>query len=629
MIYTNAQPSFGLVSGWRCYYIYHGSWYEWKLLDGTPSSDSKTITFDISLPFDAVIKRVWLTMGVTPGLSGSAYQRVNGISIPSNGEVELDTAEFTAHTETWSAVFSYRANGIIYQDPDLHEARLSIADPTLNIEYSSVSEDSGDETVIVSRPDSEQVQLPRLLGADFSEAARIDVMGMRLSLRLDPLSNAVMKIPPGGPSVKVRDFVELFCPYGSVGLFRVTETETVYGQRGGQTVYLESAIGTLADSLAIGAQSMSAPVATVLSTLLESQNVRHWVLGDCEVPEDYELIYEYNYNNLLQAFTSILGMLPPEYALEFDTLRHPFVVHLRRMPDEDACECRMNRNLTTATLRVDTANMCTRVIPFGAGEGTDRVTLASLIGSQQLDSPNGEVWGYVARTFTRSDIFDALTLRDVAQLYLDKHDHPLVSVKIEAMELSKATGEAMDRFRLGRVCRLALPEYGVTMHERVVMLEWPDVYRSPKRVEVTLANRTRTASDEIAELMREATNSKLLGGSVETIEESARAGQITPASPFVQSFDITGYGNVLNVKTAYRVVTSTGNEVNAHITVDGNVVEDSVAAARIVDITRYLSKDENGVPTVGTHKVVIQPATVNTMTSEVDNTITIKQIGKR
>ena len=97
----------------------------------------------------------------------------------------------------------------------------------------------------------------------------------------------------------------------------------------------------------------------------------------------------------------------------------------------------------------------------------------------------------------------------------------------------------------------------------------------------------------------------------------------------MQSFDVTGYGNILNVKTAYRVVTKDGEEVNAHISVDGNAVEDEAAAARIVDITRYLNKDENGVPTMGTHRVAIQPATVNTMTSEVDNTITIKQIGKR
>lgn len=631
MIYSNRQASIGLTSAWRCAYYYYGSWYEWKLL-APPSSSSQTVTFTVDLPFDAVIKRAWLTMGISTPISGSAYQRVNGISIPPGGEVELDKAEFAADTETWDAVFSFRANGIVYQNADLHEARLSLLDPTLHIEYTSESQpDDGedDATVIVSRPLDTGIQLPRLLGEGFREVARLQASTLRLELNIDPKSRAVLKLANDEPETKVGDFVELFSPHGSVGLYRVMETQEAYGYQSGRTVYLEHAIGTLADSLAIGAQSIQAPVATVFATLLETQNVRHWVLGDCEVPEDYELIYEYSYANLLQAITGLTAELPPEYMWEFDTTRHPFVMHLRRLPEGDGCEMRMHRNLTRAELTIDRSTLCTRVIPFGAGEGQDRVTLTPLTGSQHLDSDTADTWGLVSRTITASDVYDSPTLKLVAERYLERYDHPMVSLLIDSMDLYKATGEKLDYFRLGALCRLALPEYGLVMRERVIGLTWPDVYGQPERVDVTLANRIRDAADEIAELMREATNSKLIGGTVETIEESARAGSITPGSPFSQSFDVTGYGNVLNVKTEYRVVTSEGSEVNAHITVDGNAVDDSAAAARLVDITRYLAKDEAGVPTVGTHTVIIQPATVNTMTSEVDNTITIKQIGKR
>ena len=632
MIYSNKQASIGLTSAWRCVYYYYGSWYEWKLL-APPSSSSQTVTFVVDLPFDAVIKRAWLTMGISPPISGSAYQRVNGISIPSGGTVELDKTEFTADTETWDAVFSFKANGLVYQNADLHEARLSLLDPTLHIEYTSESQpDDGDdesETVIVSRPLDTGVQLPRLLGEGFKEIARLQVLSQRLELKLDPKSRAMLKLPNDAPETRVGDFIELFSPHGSVGLFRVVETRQAYGYPSGRTVYLEHAIGTLADSLAIGTQSMQAPVATVFATLLETQNVRHWVLGECEVPEDYELIYEYSYSNLLQAITSLTASLPPEYMWEFDTSRHPFVMHLRKLPEGDGCEMRMHRNLTRAELTIDRSMLCTRVIPFGAGEAQDRVTLTPLTGSQHLDSDTAVTWGLVSRTLTAGDVYDSPTLKLVAERYLERYDHPLVSLLIDSMDLYESTGEKMDYFRLGALCRLALPDYGLVMRERVIGLTWPDVYGQPERVDVTLANRIRDAADEIAELMREATSSKLIGGTVETVEKSARAGSITPGSPFTQSFDVTGYGNVLNVKTSYRVVTSEGSEVNAHITVDGNAVDDSEAAARIVDITRYLSKDEAGVPTVGTHRVVIQPATVNTMTSEVDNTITIKQIGKR
>lgn len=629
MIYSNTQSSISLVSRWRCVYYYYGTWYEWKLL-GTPSSDSKTVTFDVALPFDAVVKRAWLTMDIIPALGGSAVQRVNGLSIPSSGEVELDKSEFSADMTSFGVTVTFRANGVIYPDVDLHEAQLTLTSPTLHIEYASESEDAGDEeTTIVIRQEGMGAQLPRLLGDGFREKARLQALSQRLELKLDPKSKAVLKLPHDAPETRVGDFIELFSPHGSVGIFRVMETLQAYGYQSGRTVYLEHAIGTLADSLAIGTQSMQAPVATVFATLLETQNVRHWVLGDCEVPEDYELIYEYNYSNLLQAITSLTASLPPEYMWEFDTSRHPFVMHLRKLPEGDGCEMRMHRNLTRAELTVDRSMLCTRVIPFGAGEAQDRVTLTPLTGSQHLDSDTAETWGLVSRTITAGDVYDSPTLKLVAERYLERYDHPMVSLLIDSMDLYESTGEKMDYFRLGALCRLALPDYGLVMRERVIGLTWPDVYGQPERVDVTLANRIRDAADEIAELMREATNSKLIGGKVETVEESARAGSITPGSPFAQSFDVTGYGNVLNVKTSYRVVTSEGSEVNAHITVDGNAVDDSEAAARIVDITRYLSKDDTGVPTVGTHRVVIQPATVNTMTSEVDNTITIKQIGKR
>lgn len=632
MIYSNRQPDVGLASTWRCQYVYAGGWYKWQYL-AKPTTVTGSATFDIDLPFDAVIKRAWLTMDISTPVTGSAVQKVNDMTIPSNGEVELDKTEFTADTETWDAVFTFRANGAIYPDPDLHEARITFVSPTLHIEYTSVSNPDDDggssEEILISRPLDTGVQLPRLLDSSFHEVARIDPDNLRLQLKLDPKSGATMRVPLSEPEVKVGDWLELFSPHGSEGIFRVIEVETVHGYQGERTVYMEHAIGVLEDSLAIGTQSMSAPVATVFATLLETQNVRHWVLGDCDVPEDYELIYEYSYDNLLQAIVSLTASLPPEYMWEFDTMRHPFVMHLRKLPDDDRCEARMSRNMTSSTLTVNRSDLCTRLIPFGAGEGKDRVTLTALTGSQHIDSPTAETWGLVSKTITAGDVYDAPTLKLVAERYLERYGDPLVSVVLNSMDIYEATGERLDHFRNGAVCRVALPEYGVTLRERVISVTWPDVFNQPERCDIQLANRIRDAADEIAELMREATNSKLLGGTVETVEESARAGSITPGSPFSQSFEVTGYGNVLNIKTAYRVVTAAGDEVSAHVTVDGNALDDTEAAARVVDITKYLAKDEAGVPTVGTHKVVIQPATLNTTTSDVDNTITIKQIGKR
>ena len=59
MIYRNTQNSVGLVSTWRCY-LHYETRYEWRFVD-PPTASSDTRTFAVDLPFDAVIKRVWLT----------------------------------------------------------------------------------------------------------------------------------------------------------------------------------------------------------------------------------------------------------------------------------------------------------------------------------------------------------------------------------------------------------------------------------------------------------------------------------------------------------------------------------------------------------------------------------------
>lgn len=79
---------------------------------------------------------------------------------------------------------------------------MSLIEPTLCIEYSSVSnpdDDGIDESVIVSRALDTGVQLPRLLDKDFREVARIAPTNLRLEINLDPKSQAVMKVPPGEP----------------------------------------------------------------------------------------------------------------------------------------------------------------------------------------------------------------------------------------------------------------------------------------------------------------------------------------------------------------------------------------------------------------------------------------------
>jgi phage minor structural protein len=451
-----------------------------------------------------------------------------------------------------------------------------------------------------------------------------------LSLNLTPLSTARLKVSPGETEVPVRAFMELFTPNESAGIFRVREAETTRGHGAGQTLYLEDALTTLSDDIAIGVQAMSGTFRQVASTLLEAQTVKRWVIGDVELPDEYELVYEYSYDNLLQAIMGLVNLLPDEYLMDTDTLSYPWKINIRKLP-EDFCECRLNRNTSSVRINVDSSEQCNRVYAFGAGEGTDRIGLTSLIGSEYLDDAESVAqWGSISRTFTNDNIFDSITLKDVAERYLNAHKEPKLSIGIDASDIYGATGIEIDYFRLGHACRVALPEYASSFIERVIALDYADVYGDPKKVTITLANKIRTATDEISNLIREATQSKLLGGSVNTEEFDAASGEIYPDSPFAQEFDIKGYGNLLAARIAYQCRNlDTGAMISCKVYVDGNLVDDSVSATGSVDILRYLKTDESGVPLVGTHKLTLEPKSLLSEESWISNKIVLKTIEKR
>lgn len=628
VIVSTTLESFSLRSSWFCSaHLKDGIWV-WSIKD-RPTMDGKTLVFPVSLPADAVIRRAWLSMEMGYPFSGAAWQAVNDIQIPSSGEVDVEG--ITAETTEFSASYSFRANGVIYTSSETHTSTLYIGNPTLNIEYTSESQEMPpveDDPGNIDRKEDVGLQLPRLLDANLVELDRLTPSRLSIDLQINPLSTATMETH--GTKASVRDFVELFDPTGSIGIFRVSKVENLYGSRGGQKLYLKHGMTTLSDTLAVGVQAMTGTFGEVISTLLDAQTVKHWVLGDVDLPDEYEVVYSYRYDNLFQAINDIYEMLPDGYAWSFDMLRHPWVMHLRRLSDDDLCECRIRRNIENVTISIDSANLCTRVYPFGTGEGQDRINLSTLTGALFLDADTKGVWGTVAKTFTDDNIFDSITLKDVAALYLDSHKDPTVSVTVDAMALYAMTGEPLDRFRLGRLCRLPMPDYGVIMSERVVSIRYDDVYGRPDKATLTLANRIRTVSDDIADLIREASSSKLIGGTVETTEVKNDSKNITTTSSQVTTFQVTGYGNLLAAKVRYTAsIVGEGTSARCRVRVDGTSIQDAQDMAQPIDILRYLTTDDSGVPTVGDHTVELSPvASSSSVNHWVHCTVILKTIEK-
>lgn len=624
MIYKHKLGSFTMTSEWTCSTREINSQWTWVIITG-PSVSGQNLSFPVSLPADAIISRAHIEVSINSPVGGAAYFRANEVQVPSSGIIEVDN--ITATTKNYDVHFSFKSNGVVYRDATkTYRSVLHVTDPTLVIEYASESQSAPDidpnAPGSIVRSETAGRQLPRLLDASLHEVARVSAK-VGLDLRLDPLSTATMDIPWGQPDVHVRDYVELFDPDGSVGIFRVSKTEQDVGMS--TKAWLKHAFVTLEDDLTIGIPAIEGTFKTIVSTLLAAQSVLRWTLGDVELPDEYTILYSVRQDSIKTAIMDIFDQLPAGYYLDLDTLHYPWVMHLRALPVDDLCEGRIRRNLSGVTITRDDRDLCTRVYAYGAGEGEDRINLSTLTGALFMDADTRDTWGTVTKSITEDDVFDSITLQDVAQLYLDRNKNPLLSVRLDAINLESVTGERLDKFYPGRLCRLALPGYSITMDERVIDINYPDVYGTPGKAVVTLANKVRDSFDDLANLVREASASKLIGGTVSTEEDNSSGSDITISHPEVNYFEVKTYGNLLAAKARYSSVPS----AKFTLTVDGNTISGSADMAQPIDILRYLDADENGIPLVGEHWVRFTPSATADDTFRVNTTIILKTIEKQ
>lgn len=309
------------------------------------------------------------------------------------------------------------------------------------------------------------------------DGTRLHPARLSVTLNLRPPSRATMLLPPE-ERVDVRQTVELFTPQGSAGLFRVTGVEDVPGE--GREVTLRHTSATLADALIPGSGELTGSPRQVLNTLLGYQS--EWKLGDVELPDSRTISCSYSHSNLLAALLDLLDELP-ECGLFFEAGR----MHLRLLDPTDGCECRLSRNLRSLKVSLDDSRLCTRVYMNSLPE--------------PVDAPSIAVWGPVSRHLTARRGLNASALRTLAEQYLARHSEPTLTVRLDAIDLHRATGEAFDRFPPGRVCRVCLPDSGETLRQRVTAVTYDDVYGDPERATVTLAEHDPDAADYVGGLM--------------------------------------------------------------------------------------------------------------------------------
>lgn len=326
------------------------------------------------------------------------------------------------------------------------------------------------------------VKLPRLLDGSWQEIRRVHPLEMSLTMTVKSLSFAQMTLEQDdAEGIEIGAFMELFTNQGSMGVFRV---QTVIHEEKAVTLELSHAPVTLTDAVIPGEiKETEETLRAALTRLLDAQPVKHWTLGTVDVPDEKTMRWSYAFDMLWEKITEIMTNYPG-YQLAYDTSVYPWVLSVRKAPEEVACELRLNRNLASAMVEYDRSELCTRLYIDGIAEPLDADTI--------------DLYGVVSHAMVGDQDYGEDYWREEGRLYLERHKHPALTISLKAEELSHLTGEPFDRLTLGTMCRAALPDRGETVTQHIVELFWDDVYGKPDSVSVSMSNAEDTTSSMLS-----------------------------------------------------------------------------------------------------------------------------------
>ena len=347
------------------------------------------------------------------------------------------------------------------------------------------------------------VRQPGLLDASLAEVGRLSPLSGSAVLKLIGSSEAAISIPEDSPAVNIHDWISLYTQRGFAGIFRVSNVSRTYKQRVDLT--LLHGIDILSDSVWAAQTDFSGTKAEFLTALLNQQThlingVRPWVLGICQ--DNSTIEKSINYDRLSELFESLVEP-GGSYYFVYDQTSFPWTVSYVSRTGEADSEFRLTRNVRSASVTYNDADLCTRLHLSVAA------TEQAAGGVRTYDNQSAQArWGIVVKTADIDPEEDHVASPDAwAADFLAQRSEPSVQIQIDGDELCQLTGDTWDELTIGKMCQVALPLYGHTFRERVVSVTYPDLYRDPSHVTVSLANTLPAFSEGIRQALQSAASS--------------------------------------------------------------------------------------------------------------------------
>lgn len=371
-------------------------------------------------------------------------------------------------------------------------------------------------------------------------------------------SSATLTVSDRAPVITAGDWIRYESGPGAGIVWRVKTIDDQVEKRT-RTIQLEHAVMLLKDVILFG-EVKSRDISGSGANPTARQTVQYilarqsdWVLGDFAFSASNP--YSFNGDDLFSALETVSGSLA-DCLWEYDFSRYPFRIHFRKTDGTIGTEMREDRNIRTLKRTIDRSRMYTRFYPIGKN---------NIHIEGDYVSKNENLYGTVSKVETENSISDRAQLRAWALERLNRHCEPAVTVSISGLDLSRATGEPLDSFTIGRMCRVPLPEFSTQITERVTKLSYGDIISDPESVTVTLANEVM----DVAKILKDSASA---GG------RSARAGAKNDEEDHAWFVDTETHVDMVAEAVAGPGAAKDWSRV-AQITVDGTGIHQRVTKA--------------------------------------------------
>lgn len=259
--------------------------------------------------------------------------------------------------------------------------------------------------------------------------------------RANELWTASFSLPADDPKnnlCKHFNYVEFIGSSGrNYGLYRIMPKETRKSQ-GVITYKCEHVLATLLDDVIDGyLQFTNYTTEEVINDLLKLQTTKNWVLKRCDFRRYFHYSFE-NENGLLAPLFSIPKPFDEPYLFTFDTTVYPWELSLVRPSDEVMSEIRWGKDMIDFNEVIDPTEIVNYIIPKGAGEGVNQLTIESVNGGKNYLKDDASIaeWGVHKYIWIDQRFEDAESLKANAQSLLNQWKDPKISFECPSTDLS-------------------------------------------------------------------------------------------------------------------------------------------------------------------------------------------------